>query len=104
MNIVSATVEVLDDCPERIQEADRLKSLGENYTEDAIKRRLTENQKVLIVPFAKETVRVRQYRMPQENTKSKRSADCMGCICITAISWVICRSTKNRIPQGFTIF
>lgn len=36
----------------------RLKSLGENYTEDAIKRRLTENQKVLIVPFAKETVRV----------------------------------------------
>lgn len=27
----------------------RLKSLGENYTEEAIKRRLTENQKVLIV-------------------------------------------------------
>ena len=50
----------------------RLKSLGENYTEEAIKRRLTENQKVLIVPFAKETVRVRQYRMPDQRTQNQK--------------------------------
>ena len=56
----------------------RLKSLGENYTEDAIKRRLTENQKVLIVPFAKETVRVRQYRMPTREHKVKKVGGLYG--------------------------
>lgn len=56
----------------------RLKSLGENYTEEAIKRRLTENQKVLIVPFAKETVRVRQYRMPTREHKIKKVGGLYG--------------------------
>ena len=56
----------------------RLKSLGENYTEDAIKRRLTENQKVLIVPFAKETVRVRQYRLPTREHKIKKVGGLYG--------------------------
>lgn len=56
----------------------RLKSLGENYTEDAIKRRLTENQKVLIVPFEKETVRVRQYRMPTRLHKVKKVGGLYG--------------------------
>ena len=56
----------------------RLKSLGENYTEEAIKRRLTENQKVLIVPFAKETVRVRQYRMPTREHKIQKVGGLYG--------------------------
>lgn len=56
----------------------RLKSLGENYTEDAIKRRLMENQKLLIVPFAKETVRVRQYRLPTREHKIKEVGGLYG--------------------------
>ena len=56
----------------------RLKSLGENYTEDAIKRRLTENQKVLIVPFVKETVRVTQYRLPTREHKIKKVGGLYG--------------------------
>ncbi len=42
----------------------RLKNLGKDYTEEAIRRRLMENQRVRIVPFAKQTVVIRQYRLP----------------------------------------
>ena len=56
----------------------RLKSLGENYTEEAIKRRLMENQKVIIVPFAKGTVRVTQYRLPTREQKVKKVGGLYG--------------------------
>lgn len=49
----------------------RLKNLGEDYTEEAIKRRLMENQRVRIVPFAKQTVVIRQYRLPTREQKIK---------------------------------
>ena len=75
----------------------RLKSLGENYTEDAIKRRLTENQKVLIVPFAKETVRVRQYRLPTREHKIKNHPSRGPRICIrTAFRKSVCSGRSGR--------
>ena len=56
----------------------RLKSLGDNYTEEAIRRRLTENQKILIVPFARQTVKVRQYRLPTREQKIKKVGGLYG--------------------------
>ena len=41
----------------------RLKNLGEEYTEEAIKRRLTENQGVRLMPFTNQMVVIRQYRL-----------------------------------------
>ena len=56
----------------------RLKNLGEDYTEEAIKRRLMENQRVRIVPFAKQTVVIRQYRLPTREQKIKKVGGLYG--------------------------
>lgn len=42
----------------------RLKNLGDNYTEEAIRKRLIENQKIPIVHFANEVYKPRQYNLP----------------------------------------
>ena len=82
----------------------RLKNLGEDYTEEAIRRRLMENQRVRIVPFAKQTVVIRQYRLPTKKTKSKKWADCMACICITVTGSVICQNTKTEYSKASLSF
>lgn len=56
----------------------RLKNLGEDYTEEAIRRRLIENQRVRIVPFAKQTVVIRQYRLPTRENKIKKVGGLYG--------------------------
>ena len=56
----------------------RLKSLGDNYTEEAIKRRLIENQGVRFMPFAKQTIIIRQYRLPTRENKIKKVGGLYG--------------------------
>ena len=56
----------------------RLKNLGEDYTEEAIRRRIMENQRVRIVPFAKQTVVIRQYRLPTRENKIKKVGGLYG--------------------------
>lgn len=45
----------------------RLKNLGEDYTEEAIRRRLIENQQIKVKPFANEMYKPRQYNLPTAN-------------------------------------
>lgn len=56
----------------------RLKNLGEEYTNDAIKRRLIENQKIRIEPFQRETCRPRQYRLPTRGQKLRKKGGLYG--------------------------
>ena len=56
----------------------RLKNLGEDYTEEAIKRRLIENQGVRLMPFAKQTIIIRQYRLPTRENKIKKVGGLYG--------------------------
>lgn len=63
-----------------------------------------ENQKVLIVPFAKETVRVRQYRLPTREHKIKEVGGLYGLYLHYCYKLGYLPKYKNRIPQGFTIF
>lgn len=56
----------------------RLKNLGEDYTEEAIRRRLMENQRVRIVPFVKHTVVIRQYRLLTRENKIKKVGGLYG--------------------------
>lgn len=56
----------------------RLKNLGEDYTEEAIRRRLIENQRVRIAPFAKQTVVIWQYRLPTRENKIKKVGGLYG--------------------------
>ena len=56
----------------------RLKNLGEDYTEEAIKRRLIENQGVCLMPFAKQTIIIRQYRLPTRENKIKKVGGMYG--------------------------
>ena len=56
----------------------RLKNLGEDYTEEAIKRRLTENQGVRLMPFTNQTVVIRQYRLPTRENKIKKVGGLYG--------------------------
>ena len=56
----------------------RLKNLGEDYNEEAIRRRLIENQRVRIAPFAKQTVVIRQYRLPTRENKIKKVGGLYG--------------------------
>ena len=52
----------------------RLKNLGEEYTEDAIRKRILENQKAHIVPFANETYKPRQYKLPTRVNKIQKKS------------------------------
>lgn len=56
----------------------RLKNLGEEYTNDAIKRRLMENQRVKIEPFHSEMYRPRQYRLPTRGDKLRKKGGLYG--------------------------
>ena len=56
----------------------RLKSLGEEYTEEAIRRRLTENQGVRLMPFTNQKVVIRQYRLPTREQKIKKVGGLYG--------------------------
>ena len=56
----------------------RLKSLGDNYTEEAIKRRLIENQGVRLMPFTNQTIIIRQYRLPTRENKIKKVGGLYG--------------------------
>ena len=50
----------------------RLKNLGEEYSEEAIKRRLIENQRLPIVPFHSGTQR--QYKLPTRGDKIQKKS------------------------------
>lgn len=52
----------------------RLKNLGENYTEEAIRRRLVENQQIKITPFANEMYKPRQYNLPTREHKIQKKS------------------------------
>lgn len=54
----------------------RLKNLGEEYTNEAIKRRLIENQKnrIEIEPFQRASYRPRQYRLPTREQKIQKKS------------------------------
>ena len=56
----------------------RLKNLGEEYTNEAIKRRLIENQRIKIEPFQRETFRPRQYRLPTRGNKLRKKGGLYG--------------------------
>ena len=56
----------------------RLKSLGDNYTEEAIKSRLIENQGVRLMPFTNQTIIIRQYRLPTRENKIKKVGGLYG--------------------------
>lgn len=56
----------------------RLKNLGEEYTNEAIKRRLLNNQKIRIEPFQRETFRPRQYRLPTREHKIRKKGGLYG--------------------------
>ncbi len=56
----------------------RLKSLGQEYTEEAIRRRLTENQGVRLMPFTNQKVVIRQYRLPTREQKIKKVGGLYG--------------------------
>ena len=56
----------------------RLKNLGEEYTNEAIKRRLIENQWMKIEPFQRETFRPRQYRLPTRGNKLRKKGGLYG--------------------------
>lgn len=84
----------------RVHETDTTENLGEDYNEEAIRRRLIENQRVRIAPFAKQTVVIRQYRLPTRENKIKKWADCMVCICITVTGSVICQNTKTEYSKA----
>ena len=57
----------------------RLKNLGEDYTNEAIIARLKENQgKVILKPFQKSTVRVRQYKLPTREHKIRKVGGLYG--------------------------
>lgn len=57
----------------------RLKNLGEAYTNEAIIARLKANQgKVLLKSFQKETIKVRQYRLPTREHKIRKVGGLYG--------------------------
>lgn len=56
----------------------RLKSLGDEYTEEAIRRRLTENQGVRLMPFTNQKVVIRQYCLPTREQKIKKVGGLYG--------------------------
>ena len=56
----------------------RLKNLGEEYTNEAIKRRLMENQSVRLQPFHNEMYRPRQYRLPTRGDRLKKKGGLYG--------------------------
>lgn len=57
----------------------RLKNLGEDYTNEAIIARLKENQgKVILKPFQKSTVKVRQYKLPTREHKIRKVGGLYG--------------------------
>ena len=64
--------------PKGYKKSIRLKNLGEDYTEEAIKRRLTENQGVRLMPFTNQTVVIRQYRLPTREHKIKKVGGLYG--------------------------
>lgn len=56
----------------------RLKSLGQEYTEEAIRRRLMENQGVRLMPFTNQKVVIRQYRLSTREQKIKKVGGLYG--------------------------
>ena len=68
----------VDDWREAYDKPIRLKNLGEEYTNEAIKRRLIENQRMKIEPFQRETFRPRQYRLPTRGNKLRKKGGLYG--------------------------
>ena len=52
----------------------RLKNLGEDYTEEAIRKRLIENQRVNISPFENRYYKPRQYTLPTRQDKIQKKS------------------------------
>lgn len=52
----------------------RLKNLGDAYTEDAIRKRLIENQHISISPFENNFYKPRQYHLPTRQDKIQRKS------------------------------
>lgn len=52
----------------------RLKNLGDDYTEEAIRRRLIENQRINISPFDNNYYKPRQYTLPTRQDKIQKKS------------------------------
>ena len=52
----------------------RLKNLGDNYTEEAIRKRLIENQRINISPFENKYYKPRQYTLPTRQDKIQKKS------------------------------
>lgn len=52
----------------------RLKNLGDDYTEEAIRKRLIENQRINISPFENKYYKPRQYSLPTRQDKIQRKS------------------------------
>lgn len=52
----------------------RLKNLGEDYTEEAIRKRLIENQRIDISPFENRYYKPRQYTLPTRQDKIQKKS------------------------------
>ena len=81
----------------------RLKNLGEEYTNEAIKRRLIENQRIKIEPFQRETFRPRQYRLPTRGNKLRKKGGLYGLYlyyCVPfPVSWTVKMKKKQKETQ-----
>lgn len=52
----------------------RLKNLGDDYTEEAIRKRLIENQRISISPFENKYYKPRQYTLPTRQDKIQKKS------------------------------
>ena len=52
----------------------RLKNLGDDYTEEAIRKRLIENQRICISPFENKYYKLRQYTLPTRQDKIQKKS------------------------------
>lgn len=69
----------------------RLYKLGEEYTNERIMERITENSyAVKFSRFTEPQRTVKVFRVKGSLTGAKKSADCGGCICTTVTSSVSC--------------
>ena len=84
------------------QRPKRLYKLGEEYTNDRIMERISENSYAVKFQSFSEP-RVKVYRVKGSLKNARKSAACVGCISITATSSVSCQKAENKIMHGFII-
>lgn len=83
----------------------RLYKLGEEYTNERIMERITENSyAVKFSRFTEPQRTVKVFRVKGSLTGAKKSADCGGCICTTATSSVSCLKIKTELRKASLSF